>query len=334
MFSEVSFGDVVKPAVLSVSVALVATPLVRHFMLKFNIVDTPNERSSHSVVVPRGGGLAIIIAVFAGLAISKPGQPIVAVAAASLLLGIVGLMDDHSGLSARVRLLAQAAVGAGLCVALLAQQSDVGLLGVAGLTVGIVGFIGFVNAFNFMDGINGISVAQAVVTGVFFVVVGISSELPDVALAGALIAGAFVGFAPFNTPVAFIFLGDAGSYFAGAWLAGVAVLAATQGVPVEVVVLPGLFYIADTLVTLVARFRRGAPIGQSHREHAYQMLTDRIGSHIAVSALVGLGVAITATIGLAVLNAEPAVRAASAFVAAFATIAVVVTVRTFNGTSS
>jgi len=91
------------------------------------------------------------------------------------------------------------------------------------------------------------------------------------AAAFALVAGA-IGFAPFNFPTARVFLGDVGSYFAGAWLAVLVVLGLRGSIPPEAIVAPVALYVADTGLTLARRVQRHEPWHEPHRQHAYQRL--------------------------------------------------------------
>jgi UDP-N-acetylmuramyl pentapeptide phosphotransferase/UDP-N-acetylglucosamine-1-phosphate transferase len=118
----------------------------------------------------------------------------------------------------------------------------------------------------------------------------------------ALVAGA-VGFAPFNFPTAKVFLGDVGSYFAGAWIAGLVVVTLRLGVPPEAAVAPVALYAADTGATLFGRVRRGERWYTAHRLHAYQRLVDLGWSHSATTGFVFALIALCSTLGLISLTA-------------------------------
>jgi UDP-GlcNAc:undecaprenyl-phosphate/decaprenyl-phosphate GlcNAc-1-phosphate transferase len=159
-----------------------------------------------------------------------------------------------------------------------------------------------VNAFNFMDGINGISGLHAAAIGLTWMVGGLLLSEPLAVLLGSVAAAAALAFLPFNLPDARAFLGDVGSYFFGGWLAISAVLLLGQ-LPLLLVVLPLLPYVADTAWTLVRRVRRGETWHEAHREHVYQRLVQAGWSHMRTSALVG---ALTLWCGAAGLVAAPA----------------------------
>src|SRR6185312_7723643 len=204
------------PAAATVSAALIW--VIRPMLLRHALA-RPNARSSHRVPTPQGAGIAVIAATliaaatviaFAGAAEMK--IP-VAVFGATLFIAAVGLADDVNSIPVVPRLLLQ---GLAVAAVILATPENLrivpacplwlerGLLLLAGLW--------FVNLVNFMDGLDLMTVAEIVpVTGTL-VLLGWLAELPAPAtVAAAALFGAMLGFAPFNRPVAKIFLGDVGS---------------------------------------------------------------------------------------------------------------------------
>jgi UDP-N-acetylmuramyl pentapeptide phosphotransferase/UDP-N-acetylglucosamine-1-phosphate transferase len=169
-------------------------------------------------------------------------------------------------------------------------------------------FIAFVNAFNFMDGINGISAAMVVATGAHLIVCSALWEGGDVGVVGWTLAAVVLGFLPFNFPTARVFLGDSGSYFLGAFLAGATVMGIRASVPPEVVIAPYLYYLADTGTTLLQRALRHESILVAHRQHAFQLLVSSGYSHVQVtSAVFGL-VSISSATMVAVGDLDAAFR--------------------------
>jgi UDP-GlcNAc:undecaprenyl-phosphate/decaprenyl-phosphate GlcNAc-1-phosphate transferase len=168
--------------------------------------------------------------------------------------------------------------------------------------------VGFVNAYNFMDGIDGISVAQAFGAGATWFAVGTVEDIPVLAAGGAIVAGAVLGFAPYNLPRARMFLGDVGSYFVGAWLATVAILGLRAGIAPEAVLAPLALYAADTGATLARRVARGELWYQPHRDHAYQRLGDAGWSHVQTSALVAACIVTCGLLGALSLADSVALR--------------------------
>jgi Fuc2NAc and GlcNAc transferase len=257
-------------------------------------MDTPNERSSHSVPTPRGGGAALVTVATIGLAIAIRTGMVGPRLSATLIggmgfLALIGWRDDAVGLSARVRLLAQVAVAAwatwmlGGLPALRAGPFTI-TLGVAGYALGLLGIVWSINLFNFMDGIDGIAGSQAVL--IFAIGAALLFFVGNAALgtAAAILAAASGGFLPWNWPPAKIFMGDVGSGALGYAVATLAVASENAGaVPLVAFGLLGGVFIVDATVTLARRMARGENPSVAHRSHAYQRLSRRWGSHRPVT---------------------------------------------------
>ena len=272
---------------LALGVSLVLQPVLRHFLQSWQVVDVPVDRSSHRAVTVRGGGVAVVAGLSTATVLVAPGATARLVVLGAVLLGAVGLLDDLRGLSPLVRLVAQVVLGAGLAVAL------VGLAGGAPapavfvvLTLSMtLWLVAYVNTFNFMDGVHGISGMNAAFTGCFYAWLGYEYGVVDVSVVSIALAGATIGFLPWNVPRARMFLGDVGSYAIGTVCALLAGLLFLSGVPAVLVCAPLLLYVLDTGGTLARRVWRGASVLAAHREHTYQRLARRESEHVWVSAL-------------------------------------------------
>ena len=132
----------------------------------------------------------------------------------------------------------------------------------------------FVNLVNFMDGLDWMTVAEVVPITVAMIILGLLGELPPApAIVAAALCGAMIGFAPFNRPVARIFLGDVGSLPIGLLLGWCLLQLAWQQHIAAALLLP-LYYLSDATVTLSSRVVRGEPFWTAHRSHFYQRATD------------------------------------------------------------
>lgn len=268
---------------VALAASLVLTPAIVALVRKLGLVDVPNERSMHSAFVPRGGGLAVAVAAGAvTIGMTWWDGSVGTVVFGAVVLGALGLIDDRRGLPPVVRLTTQAGVAVAVAVSMV-DRSGVAMMTSAAFVV--VWCVGYVNAFNFMDGINGISASQAAVAGGFLVAIARQVDDVPVEIASAAIAGAALGFLPYNAVRPKVFLGDVGSYFIGFWLAASALLLWDAGAPPLVLVAPFALYLADTSVVLARRWRRGDSLFEAHREHAYQRLVQLGWSHVAVAAL-------------------------------------------------
>jgi len=258
--------------------------LLRPWLARFAMVP-PNARSSHHKPTPQGGGIAVVVATllvaWAGVTLSSnllpyQGGQLLAVSGATALLAVVGALDDIHSLPAAARLAMQCiAVGA----VITALPPEVRVIphvpwGIERAGLFLVG-VWFVNLVNFMDGIDWMTVAEAApVTGAILVLglAGVVAPLP--ALLAAALLGAIIGFAPFNKPVARIFLGDVGSLPVGLLLGWLLLQLAAAG-HLAAALLLSLYYLADATITLVQRIARAETIWQAHRTHFYQRATDR-----------------------------------------------------------
>jgi UDP-N-acetylmuramyl pentapeptide phosphotransferase/UDP-N-acetylglucosamine-1-phosphate transferase len=258
----------------------VMTWAIRPLLLKVALAK-PNARSSHRVPTPQGAGIAVITAtlivaagaiVFAGTADME--MP-VAVFGATLFIAAVGLADDVNSIPVLPRLLLQGLAVAAVIFAAPETLKVVpacplwlerGLLLLAGLW--------FVNLVNFMDGLDLMTAAEIVpITGAV-VLLGWLGGLPaSTTLTAAALFGAMLGFAPFNRPVARIFLGDVGSLPIGL-LVGWCLLQLAWHQQFAAALLLPLYYLADATVTLLRRMARGEPFWAAHRTHFYQRATD------------------------------------------------------------
>jgi UDP-GlcNAc:undecaprenyl-phosphate/decaprenyl-phosphate GlcNAc-1-phosphate transferase len=274
---------------MSLIVTLCATPLVLRVMVHHGVLDVPNQRSSHVTPVPRGGGVACLAGVLAGLAVASARHqdvPWLAVSGA-VLLAVVGFADDYRTLAAAPRLAAQIAVG------VLVGATAGGLWWIL---AGVICIPVAVNVVNFMDGIDGITGLNMATWGLVAMAVGYAQHEPSLVVIGAVTAGSATGFLPWNVPVARLFPGDAGSYLLGA-LVGIGVLIGARRTPSVVVLLAPLsIYLADTGTVLLRRALRGEHLMTAHKEHIYERLVNEAGlSHITVAALtVVLALVITA----------------------------------------
>ncbi len=296
-------------ALVTLVLTVIALPLVRVAMNKLAIVDTPAARTSHSGVIPRGGGIALMLAMVVGLVLSGPTRALGIVAAGAVVLGLVGLVDDRLDLSVRTRLVGQLAV-AGAVSSSIVVGASMSVVAVVSAIVATGCLVGYVNAFNFMDGINGISAAQAIAAGGAFIVLGMLRESDELTVGGALLVAGFVGFLPFNAPKAVIFLGDVGSYFAGFWIGGLVLLAIRGGAPIETALVPVVLWLTDTSFTLLVRLRNGERIGEAHSDHAYQRLARAWHSHAMVSALAALTIGATSAVAVLLQDAAAPARVA------------------------
>jgi UDP-N-acetylmuramyl pentapeptide phosphotransferase/UDP-N-acetylglucosamine-1-phosphate transferase len=288
--------------ILLVASAAVCAGLIvlLHPLLERYALARPNARSSHNKPTPQGGGIAVIAAtlllsliLFAvvpgfGWAILQDFAPIVI---ATVLLALVGLVDDIRTLDALPRLGMQF-LAVAMVILTLPNEARVAPLLPFYLerVLLLLAGVWFVNLVNFMDGIDWITVAEVVPITAGLTALGINGGLSSDAMVVTIaLGGATLGFAPFNKPVARLFLGDVGSLPIGLLLGWLLLLLAMQGYVAAALLLP-LYYLADASITLLRRLRAGEKVWEAHRSHFYQRACDRFSVREIVTRIFVLNI--------------------------------------------
>lgn len=268
---------------LAAGLAFVLCLALRPLMMRYALA-RPNARSSHRIPTPQGGGIAVLAGAFLALGLAltlipldasaRQGLALVIIACA--LLALVGAWDDIRPLSPALRLPLQF-----LCVSIVVFYAapDVRLLPEAlplwaerGLA--LIAGAWFVNLVNFMDGIDWITLAGLVpLAGAIALAGSFGIVDPATGLLAAALLGGLLGFAPFNKPVARIFLGDVGALPLGLIGAYLLYRLAGTGALTAALILP-LYHVMDSTITLLRRMARGEKVWQAHRSHFYQQATD------------------------------------------------------------
>jgi len=276
---------------VTVLVAWLATRWLVTHLRRRGMLDQPNERSSHKVPTPRGGGLGLIVglaagwAVLAGFGEALPPWPILV---GAVLIALIGFLDDRIGdINPLWRFGGQAGVAAmvafsGLRLEAFPLPSPAGFeTGWFSIPLTIVWITGVVNFYNFLDGIDGYAGAQAVLAGGALFVLGAGAAADNSAL---LVAGASAGFLIHNWQPAMIFMGDVGSTTLGFLLATIPLAAPTpeRSTTVFAMAMFLWFFLADGLYTMARRTIQGEKPWTSHRSHLYQLWTQAGHSHEGV----------------------------------------------------
>jgi UDP-N-acetylmuramyl pentapeptide phosphotransferase/UDP-N-acetylglucosamine-1-phosphate transferase len=278
-FPGLSFSLILLALAATASAAIIV--VLRPYLQRYALA-RPNRRSSHKLPTAQGGGIAVIAAtLLTGIAAilvlggDVVRSPLIIVFVATVLIAATGALDDIRELAAAPRLAMQT-----ICVGAVLWSLPGDLLVFPGLPVWgekvllLIGGLWFVNLINFMDGLDWLIVAMVVpVTGAL-ALAGVAGALPGEAIVIALaLCGATMGFAPFNRPVARLFLGDVGSLPIGLLLAWLLAQLAGRGHLAAAVLLP-LYYCADATITLVRRLINREALMEAHRTHFYQRATD------------------------------------------------------------
>jgi Fuc2NAc and GlcNAc transferase len=304
-------GTVAIVAALGAVASWIIAGRVRRWALSESLLDVPNDRSSHSVPTPRGGGLAIAIVTLGGTALAAavglvPIRLAIAIVAGGAVIAGVGFIDDRRGLSASTRALAHtaAALWAVVCLGGL-PNLDVGAdtvrLGWWGGALAVAGIAWATNLYNFMDGIDGLAGGEATLVGSCVGVLLLAAGRADIALIAWLVAAASAGFLVWNWPPAKLFMGDVGSGLLGYLFATLAVASENaHALPLLAWVIVTAAFSVDATITLLRRALRGERWYAAHRSHAYQRAVQLGRSHARVTSIVlVLDLALCALAGVA-----------------------------------
>lgn len=268
--------------VILLLVSFLLTYFIKEFALRRSLVATVNERSSHSIPTPHGGGIAIALTWFAGIIYLYITTQIENQLFYALLIGvfisIVSFFDDLYELSAKTRLTVQG-LSAFVALTLLGglESLNFGLFSIQSPfivnTFAFFMIIWFVNLYNFLDGINGYAGSEAVFLS--FAAFLIFSDLHFIVLAVSVL-----GFLYWNWNKAKIFMGDVGSTLLGYNVAVFTIYYSNQDSSNLWIwiILFGLFWF-DATLTLLRRKLNGEKLSQAHKKHAYQRLTQSGWAH-------------------------------------------------------
>jgi UDP-GlcNAc:undecaprenyl-phosphate GlcNAc-1-phosphate transferase len=305
--------------IIAAVISGLATPLVVRLAQRLGIVDDDgSERRMHELPKPRVGGIAVFFgfafALFTVLGVSLA-TPVALLPAAdqfdaihrlvgllfgSLLILGVGIWDDVMQMAPRNKLIAQ------IVVALISMLYGFVIPGInnpfdhnpgtnwidfppwVGVPLTLIWYVGMMNAINFLDGLDGLLAGVTAISSVFLFVIAVLHTNPVVALVVAALAGAALGFLPFNFNPARIILGDAGSLFIGYVFATVSIIGASKTaiaisivVPLLVLALPVL----DTVAAIVRRASTGKSISEADRGHVHHQLIFRFGLNVRQAVL-------------------------------------------------
>lgn len=296
------------------------TPVMIVASRKWNIMDIPNERKSHTKPIPLMGGVAIYLATIISTVLyvflfeDKSLQLNIIIA---FLIGIsgvtmMGLIDDILSLPARRRLIILFILALIVLVGCLQfyfpkELLKDTLLAVVASAVVVLWIVAITNAINFSDGLDGLASCVSLVSALSFAAIFFLQGRYQLALPTTLaLCGAIIGFLTYNFHPAEIFMGDAGSMFIGFMLGILSIMSISQRspitfvVPVYLILLP----IVDMCMSVLRRLLLHLPVMKPDKMHFHHILIEKFKSHrLAVFILVGIQI-ICAGIGIAIYMLE------------------------------
>jgi len=274
------------------------TGVLRRYAIHRSVIDIPNERSSHDVPTPTGGGLAVavvftLVLVLLFLAGHIEREFLIALGGGGVFVAAVGFWDDHADLSKTLRLTMQlaAAIWAVMWlggVPAIPLGSRTVQLGVLGIVIGVISIVWMINLFNFMDGIDAIASIETITVSIAAATILFTAGNAPFSYVLLVLAAATTGFLIWNWPPARIFMGDGGSSYIGFALAAAAIATShAGGINLWSWLILLAVFIVDATITLVVRMVRRERWYEAHRTHAYQHAARAAGSHLPVSLLIG-----------------------------------------------
>lgn len=276
-------------------VCLIMTPVIMRFATRRGVMDLPDDRKSHPTPVPTLGGTAVFSGVIAAVFVCFPFLPdklrpdeiyaIMGISLGAALSFIIGLFDDLFGLKPSRKFIFQVCVAAGgilfgIKIGFLTGWGSDYIYLSAPLTVllTILWVTALMNAVNLIDGLDGLASGITAIAAAAFLALGLLKGQTAAALLSAAVLGASLGFIPFNTHPARIFLGDSGSLLLGYLLATISILGPFKTTTALTVVLPILILglpLFDTSWAILRRTVAGRKVYEADNDHVHHQLVRR-----------------------------------------------------------
>jgi UDP-GlcNAc:undecaprenyl-phosphate/decaprenyl-phosphate GlcNAc-1-phosphate transferase len=280
--------DYLAVLVVAAVISFACTPLAKKIAYNVGAIDVPkDERRVHQKPIPRLGGLAIFISfTLCSLYFLKLDKHIIGMLFGATIIVAMGIVDDTKPLKPLHKLLFQIAAAVVLIVfdvtvknitVPFAQVNESAYVGYFGIPITILWVVGITNAVNLIDGLDGLACGISLISALTLFGVAIISEREIAVMLTAILAGACLGFLPFNFNPASIFLGDTGAQFLGFILAAISISGAIKSATAVVVAVPILALglpIYDTLFAMVRRKINNRPIMEADRGHLHHRLLD------------------------------------------------------------
>ena len=288
------------------AVALI-TPLIRWIAVRVGAIDQPSDRKIHPKPTPTIGGVAILVGALVGLgvaylipsfrAVFRESSELQGALFAALAITFVGLVDDVRTLSAPAKIAGQV-LAAGILILNSVQllffwfptQGVVSLGSDVAVPLTVLWVLVMVNAINLIDGLDGLAAGIVVIAAsAFFAWLLLTpatfpSSSTTAAILSAIVAGAALGFLPYNVYPARIFMGDSGSMLLGVLLAAATISGvgrtiqpsrgdiAAFSIPVLIPAIVLAVPLADVALAIIRRMRKGRPVFAPDKEHIHHQL--------------------------------------------------------------
>ena len=337
MSEYIVIGTIIAAFAVAAVLSYFFTPPVKNFAHKVGAIDVPKDaRRMHKKPIPRLGGLAIYGGFLCSILIfGQLDETMLCVLLGAAIIVALGIFDDVLALGAKLKFVVQIVAAA---IPVCIGDLQIGLftnlnplsdtpfvhLGILAVPATIIWIVGITNAVNLIDGLDGLAVGVSSIAAITMLAVALLTGNMPIAITMAALAGACIGFMPYNLNPAKIFMGDTGSTFLGYMLATVSIMGLFKFYAVISFAVPFLILglpIFDTANAIIRRVAAGRSPMSPDRGHVHHKLIDMgFNQKQAVAILY----AISATLGLTavVLTSSGAVKAIVLLLAVLAAILV------------
>jgi len=297
--------------------SLAATPAVKWLAVKVGAIDDPTDaRRAHKIPTPRLGGLAIFVGfILSVLFLAEITVQIRGILIGTVIIVILGVLDDIFSLKAYVKFAVQivaalVAVFHGVLIEIFSNpfvfsESEYVFLGILSIPITVLWIVGITNSVNLIDGLDGLAVGISTISSIVMLIIALMVADTNVAIIMAALAGACMGFLPYNFNPAKIFMGDTGALLLGFVLATVSIIGLFKFYAVVSFAAPFLVVAVPLMDTSFAFFRRifrGKNPLKPDRGHFHHRLIDlglsqkqAVGVLYAISGLLGLAAVVITT---------------------------------------
>ena len=337
MSEYIVIGTIIAAFAVAAVLSYFFTPPVKNFAHKVGAIDVPKDaRRMHKKPIPRLGGLAIYGGFLCSILIfGQLDETMLCVLLGAAIIVALGIFDDVLALGAKLKFVVQIVAAA---IPVCIGDLQIGLftnlnplsdtpfvhLGILAVPATIIWIVGITNAVNLIDGLDGLAVGVSSIAAITMLAVALLTGNMPIAITMAALAGACIGFMPYNLNPAKIFMGDTGSTFLGYMLATVSIMGLFKFYAVISFAVPFLILglpIFDTANAIIRRVAAGRSPMSPDRGHVHHKLID-IGFN--QKQAVAILYAISATLGLTavVLTSSGEVKAIVLLLAVLAAILV------------
>jgi len=269
----------------AIIISFVLTPLARKLAFKVGALDVPKDaRKIHNKPMPYFGGIAIYVAIMSCMFVYMPHDKTnISIMIGATIIVLTGIVDDMYGMPAKIKLIMQiiaaaVAIKGGVRIHFITNplsQSGMSLLRDFTIPITLFWIVGITNTINLIDGLDGLASGVASIAATTLLFTAALKGYDFIVMQCAIIAGACLGFLPFNFNPAKIFMGDTGSLLLGYMLSVTAILGMVKSVAAVTLVVPifalGL-PIFDTTFAIIRRFINKKPIMEADKDHLHHKL--------------------------------------------------------------